>query len=129
MNYEPRPSSGDFDKDKEKVKEGFRNFSEQIDLAADQLVDRVKELAHEGNIRTIRIKHDNRTLVELPLTAAAVGGAITTLIAPQVAILGAIAGALARVTIEVERSDKAAPAPEKPETKNDLSGNPPAGTA
>jgi hypothetical protein len=125
MNYEPRPNTNDFDKEKEKMKDGFRSFTEQIDLAADQLVDRVKELAHEGNVRTIRIKHDNRTIVELPLTAATVGGALTVLIAPQIAILGAIAGALARVTIEVEHHGKPVEPVDTPETKNDLTGTPP----
>jgi len=105
MNYEPRPDSDDFEKAKNAAQNAAKNITEQMEVAADQVVERVKELTHEGNIRTIRLKHDGRTFVELPLTAVAVGGALTALIAPQIAILGAIAGAIARVTVEIERTD------------------------
>jgi DNA-binding Lrp family transcriptional regulator len=118
MTNEPRPTSEDF---KDDVKEKVRNVTEQIDLAADQVVDRVKELVNEGNIRSIRVKHDGKTIVEIPLTAAAVGGLVTVMLAPQIAILGAIAGLIAHVTIEVERTG---PVEEIKETvielKNDL---------
>jgi DNA-binding Lrp family transcriptional regulator len=63
MTNEPRPTSEDF---KDDVKEKVRNVTEQIDLAADQVVDRVKELVNEGNIRSIRVKHDGKTIVEIP---------------------------------------------------------------
>ncbi len=121
MTNEPRPNSDDF----KKTKENIRTWTEQIDLAADQVVDRVKEIVQEGNIRLIRVKHDGKTLVEIPLTAAAVGGLMTVLLAPQIAILGALAGLIAHVTIEVEHNG---PRPEvvetKVELKNDLSGDP-----
>lgn len=97
MTEEPRPSSEDF----EPLKSKNRDWTEEINLAADQLVDKVKELVHEGNIRSVKLKRDGNTLVELPLTAAAAGGALTVLIAPQLAILGAIAGVITHCTLEV----------------------------
>ena len=64
--------------------EGFqtknRNWREEINLAGNQLVDEVKRIVHEGNIRTLRIKHDGRVLVEIPVTAAASVSAVTVLL-------------------------------------------------
>ena len=42
----------------------FESFS----IDGDQLLQRVKELIHEGNVRHIRIKQDGHTILELPLT-------------------------------------------------------------
>jgi hypothetical protein len=69
--------------------EGRRRWSEQIEVAADQLVARVQELVAEGNVR--------------PLTYAAVGGAAGVFLAPLLTALVAIAGVVARVQIIIER--------------------------
>ena len=103
MTENERPSSEDFQTKN-------RNWREEINLAGNQLVDEVKRIVHEGNIRTLRIKHDGRVLVEIPVTAAASVGAVTVLLAPQIAVLGAIAGLLTRCTVEVEHLDDPKPA-------------------
>ena len=74
---------------------------EEINVSGAQLVDKIKELLHEGNIRRIQIKHDDRVVLEIPLTMAAVG----VLIAPVLAALGAFAALAAECTIVVERSE------------------------
>ena len=79
-------------------------FTESFKVAAGQLVDAVKTLLHEGNVRRIVIKQDGRTIAELPLTVGVVGAVV----APVLAAVGAIAAVLTECTIEVERS--------KPET-------------
>src|SRR5436189_563097 len=76
-----------------------KTFIEQIEVAGDQLLDHIKELVHEGNVRRIRILHDGRVVLEIPVTLAVVGG----LIAPQVAALGAFAAAVTRCSIEIVR--------------------------
>ncbi len=101
MTQEPRPSSEDF---KQQAKSSARAWSEELNLAGNQLVDKLKDLTHEGNVRNVKIKHDGRVLVELPLTAAVGVGALTTLIAPQITILTAIAGVLTHVTVEIEHT-------------------------
>jgi hypothetical protein len=78
-----------------------RTIIEEIEIAADQLVDKAKELIHEGNVRRLRIRHEGNTILDLPVTLAAVGAVI----APQLAALGAIAALLTRCTIEVEREE------------------------
>jgi Domain of unknown function (DUF4342) len=74
--------------------------NEQYRVSGSQLVDKVKELLHQGNIRRIKITHEGRTVLEIPLTVAAVG----VLVAPMLAALGAFAALATECTIEVERS-------------------------
>ena len=97
MNTEPRPTSEEFDS----AKNSAHTWTEELNIAGSQLVDKLKDLTHEGNIRSIKLKHDGHVLVEVPLTAAVGVGAITTLIAPQIAILGAIAGVVTHCTLEI----------------------------
>jgi hypothetical protein len=78
-----------------------RTYTESFKVAADQLVDAVKKLLHEGNVRRVIIKHEGRTIVEFPLTIGVVG----TVLAPVVAAVGAIAALLTECTLEVERSE------------------------
>jgi hypothetical protein len=64
-----------------------------------QIIDTIKTLVHEGNVRRITIKQDGHTVAEFPLTLGVVGAAL----APALAAAGAIAALLTDCTIEVER--------------------------
>ena len=75
-------------------------FKESFKVAADQLVDAVKKLVHEGNVRRIVIKQDGRTVAEFPLSIGVVGAVF----APMLAAVGALAAVLTECTIEVERA-------------------------
>jgi len=76
-----------------------KTFTESFKVAGEQLVDAVRRLLHEGNVRRVIIKHDGHTVVEFPLTIGVIGAVI----APVLAAVGAIAAALKECTIEVER--------------------------
>ena len=73
--------------------------TEELRVSGSQLVDKVKELIHEGNIRRIVIKQDGRSVMELPLTVAAVG----VVLAPVLAAVGAFAALATNSSIVVER--------------------------
>jgi DNA-binding HxlR family transcriptional regulator len=77
-----------------------RTYKESFKVAANELVDSVKRLVHEGNVRRVVIKQEGRTVVEFPLTVGVVG----TVLAPVLAAVGAIAAVLTECTLEVERS-------------------------
>jgi hypothetical protein len=64
-----------------------------------QWIDTIKNLIHEGNIRKILIKQDDRTIAEFPLTFGVIGAAV----APALAAIGAITALVTDCTIEVER--------------------------
>ncbi|KDN22944.1 ubiquitin-associated- domain-containing protein [Amycolatopsis rifamycinica] len=75
-----------------------------------ELVARVKELIHQGNVRRIRIKNDEGHIVlEIPVTA----GVVAAIAAPVVTAIGAIAALAKEWTIEVDHV--AAPVETKPE--------------
>jgi Domain of unknown function (DUF4342) len=76
-----------------------KTFKESFKVAADQLVDAVKKLVHEGNVRRIVIKQEGRTVAEFPMTVGVVGAVV----APVLAAVGALAAVLTECTIEVER--------------------------
>jgi hypothetical protein len=90
-------------------------FTEQIEIAASDLVDRTKELIEEGNVRRIIIRNEeDEVLMEVPLTAGvAVGGAVT-IVAPVLAALGALAALLTHVKIEVVRTKRGGTEGERP---------------
>lgn len=65
-----------------------------------EVLDRMKELLHQGNITKIRVKHKGEVLFEIPVTVGVVG----TVIAPNLALLAAGVCLLTKCTIEVERA-------------------------
>ena len=75
-------------------------FTESFKVAADQLVDAIKQIVHEGNVRRVIIKQEGRTVVEFPITVGVIG----TVFAPMLAAAGALAAVLTDCTIEVERT-------------------------
>ena len=83
-----------------------RGITERVTVAGSELVNYVKQLVAEGNVRRLIIrKPGGETLIEVPLTAGvAVGGALT-LLAPIIAALGAMAALIAKFEIDILRSD------------------------
>jgi hypothetical protein len=74
--------------------------TEEFKIAGSQIIDKIKELIHEGNIRRITLKtEDGRTFMEIPLTVGLVGAAL----APVLAAVGAIAALVSKLTIIVEK--------------------------
>lgn len=80
--------------------------TEKFTISGSQLVDKVKQLIHEGNIRRVRVIHEGRTILEIPLSFGAPAAAITIMAAPLLAALGAFAALVTECTIEVEKIDK-----------------------
>ncbi|HTY13136.1 MAG TPA: DUF4342 domain-containing protein [Candidatus Omnitrophota bacterium] len=74
---------------------------EEFKVSGQEIVEKVKKLVHEGNIRRILIKQEGKVVIELPMTIAAVG----TLLAPVLAAIGAFAALATNCTIEVERKE------------------------
>ena len=79
---------------------------EKFTVSGSHLVDKVKQLIHEGNIRKVRLLHEGRTVIEIPLTIGAPAVAIGILAAPVLAALGAFAALVTECTIEVEKIEK-----------------------
>lgn len=77
--------------------------TEEFKLSGGELVDKIKELIHQGNIRRIIVKNEEgKTLIEIPLTLGLVGIALM----PVFAAVGAIAALVTRCTLIVEKMEE-----------------------
>jgi hypothetical protein len=87
----------------------FQRTFQEFKVEAGELVDKVKDLIHEGNIRRIIIKDaSGNTFMEIPLNIAAIG----VVAAPLLSALGALAALVAKFTVVIERTEE--PPAEKP---------------
>jgi hypothetical protein len=77
--------------------------TEKFTISGDQVVKKIKQLIHEGNIRNIRLIHKERTIIEIPLSVGAPVAVVGILAAPILAAVGAFAALVTECTIEVEK--------------------------
>ncbi len=74
-----------------------------FNVTGDELLKKIKDLIHEGNVNRIIIKNEEgRTYLEIPVTVGLVGA----IIAPVFAAIGALAALVARFKIEVIRKEE-----------------------
>jgi hypothetical protein len=80
-----------------------KTFTEEFSVTGEEILAKIKELIHEGNIRRIIIKDkEGHTLIEVPLTLGVVGA----ILVPVWAAIGAIAALVAEATLVVEKNEK-----------------------
>lgn len=85
----------------------IHDFVEEVQVLGHELVDKVRDLIHEGNVQRIVVKDEHgNTFIEIPVTVAAVGAVI----APLLAAVGAIAALVGKFTIVVIRTEPKPPA-------------------
>lgn len=76
--------------------------TEEFRVNGEELLGKIKDLVHQGNIRRIIIKNkEGTTVLEIPLTFGVVGA----LLVPSLAAVGAIAALLTEATVVVEKTD------------------------
>ena len=84
----------------------LESLVEEIHVRDRDLVDKVRELIHEGNVQRSVVKDEHgNTFVEIPVTVAAVGA----ILSPLLAAIGAISALVAKFTIVVVRSEPKPP--------------------
>jgi len=74
---------------------------DSIKAEGETVVEKLKQVVHEGNVRRVRVTHEGRTIAEFPLTAGVVG----TVLAPVLAAVGALIALMKDCRIDVERTD------------------------
>ena len=81
----------------------FNVIYEEFKVQSKDLVEKIKDLIHEGNIRRIIVKNQNgHTFLEIPLTFATIG----VIAAPVLAAVGAIAALVSDLSIVVEKKEE-----------------------
>ncbi len=74
--------------------------TEEFKVSGGEIINKIKELIHQGNIRRIILKNEEgKTFMEIPLTVGLVGVAL----APILAAVGAVAALVSKLTIVVEK--------------------------
>jgi len=74
----------------------------EFKVAGEELLAKIREIIHEGNVRKIIIKNEKgETYLEIPVTVGVIGA----ILAPVFAAIGALAALAANFTIEVERKE------------------------
>ena len=75
---------------------------EEFSVSADNLIEKVKELLHEGNVTRIIVKDEKgKVMLEIPATVGVIGAVL----APWLAALGVIAALATNCKIVVERRE------------------------
>ena len=87
-----------------------KTFWETIKAGGGEVIDAVRKVVHEGNVRRVVVKQGDRSVAEFPLTVGVVG----TVFAPILAAIGALTALLTDCTILVERVEKVEPTPPEP---------------
>ncbi|MEO5807834.1 DUF4342 domain-containing protein [Devosia sp.] len=88
----------------EDPKTAWKTFTEEIEVTGHQLVEQVTRLVAEGNVRQLQIRSEKGDVyLTVPLTAGAIVGSVAAIAAPWLAVIGAIAGLVAKVRIVIVR--------------------------
>jgi hypothetical protein len=83
-------------------KKDMENFKEEFKVKSEEVIAKVKELLHEGNVRKLIIKDDDgKVYLEIPVTFGVIGA----MLAPSLAAVGAVAAMVANLKIEVVREE------------------------
>ena len=91
-----------------------RTFWQKLEGTTETILNQLKKLIEEGNIRRVVVKQRGRTVAEFPLTAGVIGAVI----APVAAAIGALSALLAECSIEVEKADVEKPAADRTEPES-----------
>jgi hypothetical protein len=84
--------------------------TEEFHISGAALIDKIKELIHEGNVRQLTLAdEDGDFRLEMPLTVGVLAGGAVTLVAPWLAIIGVVAGLVTKVKVVVEREEEDMP--------------------
>jgi hypothetical protein len=83
-----------------------RTWTEEVEVAGHELVERVKKLVAAGNVRRVIIRTPkDELLLEIPLTTGVAVGSVVTIMAPVLAALGALAALVAKVKVQIIHID------------------------
>ncbi len=82
------------------------SVKERITVSGNNLVEKVKELVHQGNIRRVRLVYEEKALIDIPLSVGAPAAAVVVLVAPLLAALVAIAALVKECTLEIEKIEE-----------------------
>jgi hypothetical protein len=79
--------------------------NQKFTVSGGQIVEKVKQIIHEGNVRRVRLIHNGKVIFEIPLSVGAPVAAAGIIWMPVLAAIGAFAALVTECTIEVEKTE------------------------
>jgi len=79
-----------------------QRIEEDLTATVEDILEKVSQLIREGNVRKLMVRHKEKVIVEVPLTAGVVGA----FLAPHLAALAIFSGLLTGCTITIERAER-----------------------
>ncbi|WP_026476311.1 DUF4342 domain-containing protein [Alkaliphilus transvaalensis] len=80
---------------------GNKNWSESLGIAGNDIIEKLKRIIKTGNVTRVILKKDGEIMLNIPVTAGAVG----VVLAPLVSIIGVSAAVASKATIEIVKKD------------------------
>ena len=111
--------------DNQPEEKGPRTFTEELEVAGNQAVDKIKGIIKQGNVRRLIIRNaEGRVIYDTTLTmGVGIGGALALLGSPVILAVAVVVGAVSRVKIEIVREVKEGDVIEEGKKKVDIDVN------
>lgn len=87
------------------IEKNQKNILNTISGAGNEFADSIREIIKKGNVTRIKIKKDEKLLLDIPVNAGVVGGAIGVVYLPALMAIGAIAAVVSKIEVLIERPD------------------------
>ncbi|MCF6461068.1 DUF4342 domain-containing protein [Clostridium sp. Cult3] len=83
------------------IEEGRKSWTDNISNKGEQMIEKVKEILRKGNVTKITIKKNGETIMNIPVTAAALG----SIISAPLTLIGLGSAIITKCIIEIEKED------------------------
>lgn len=89
------------------IEQNTKSKKEEIYTSTEGLLNWIKEKIKKGNVTRIRIKKDDKIILDIPVTAGVAVGLVSLYYTPLIAIvgIGTVAAVITQLTIEVTKTD------------------------
>lgn len=86
------------------IEQNKKSTMNSVYTTKDEFLDWLKDLVKKGNINRIRIKKDEKVIVDIPVNAG-IAATLTVLIWPPLIAIGILTAVVTKVTIEITKDD------------------------
>ena len=86
------------------LEQNKKTFKENLHDSTNELIETIKGIIKKGNVNRIKVKKDGKVLVDIPVNAGIVTGALI-IYYPVLLAIGAVAALVSKITLEIERPD------------------------
>ncbi|MFL0195825.1 DUF4342 domain-containing protein [Clostridium sp. WILCCON 0269] len=86
------------------IEQNKKSYKDNLYTTKDEFLEWLKDLVNKGNINRIKIKKEDRVVVDIPVNAG-IAATLTALIWPPLIAIGILTAVITKVTIEITRDD------------------------